>query len=91
MHIQKLMRSDMSADGAVRSATTLDNCQLMETVHENHANHLIPQVEQYKAMYESLYQRCLEDKVSTHEAHACPLPMCRIHNGLNIYQRITIL
>lgn len=44
-------------------ASTRDHCQLMETVEENHSSHLLPQVERYRAMYEHLYQRCVEDKV----------------------------
>ena len=64
-HVQRLVaaqaREGWGAAGG--GASTLDNCQLMETVNENHASHLLPQVERFRAMFEHLYQRCVEDKV----------------------------
>ena len=61
--IRKLLASESGSTSGVGSITTLDNCQLMETVHENHASHLMPQIEQMRAKYEQLYKRCLTDKV----------------------------
>lgn len=62
--IGKLLDRSRSEAGALaRSTSMMDNCQLMETVHENHADHLMPQVEGISANYKQLYRRCLEDKV----------------------------
>lgn len=51
------------SSGAEPSVTPLDTCQLMETMHENHSSHLVPQVEHYREMFEHFYRRCLADKV----------------------------
>lgn len=61
--IQRLLKPDAGGTSRVGSATTLDNCQLMETVHESHVSHSMPQVQQVRQAYEDLYRRCLEDKV----------------------------
>ena len=63
-HIQKLLSSEGSRAKGPGSASTMDNCQLMETVHENHAEHLMPQVARIVADFKQLYQQCLDDKVA---------------------------
>lgn len=61
--IQRVLQPDASGASRVGSATTLDSCQLMETVHESHTSHSLPQVQHIRQAYEDLYQRCSEDKV----------------------------
>lgn len=59
--IRRLLKPEAGAMAA--SVTMLDNCQMMETVHENHASHLMPRVQEIRSSYEHLYQRCLDGKV----------------------------
>lgn len=62
--IQRLVASAREElGGAGQGATPLDACQLMETMHENHAEHLLPQITHTRDVFEHFYQRCLHDKV----------------------------
>lgn len=68
LQIKKLVAAaqqelDAIGGGASGGVTPLDTCQLLETMHDNHTSHLGPQVQHYRSLFESFYQRCLADKV----------------------------
>ena len=77
--IQRLVAAAMvevSSASSSGGVTPLDKCQLMETMHDNHAKQLLPQIEHYRAIFEHFCQKCVEDKVSNRTA---PLTLENAH------------
>ena len=84
--VQKLVRLAVEEVGAAAGpkgvVSPLDNCQLMETMHENHAQLLMPKVERYRAIFEHFYRRCIEDKVCPAMSTVARHKSCRLCSAL---------
>lgn len=63
--IQRVLSEGEGSSSSSRNSmpTALDNCSLMETVHENHVNHIMPRIKEIHEQFQAFYQQCVSAKV----------------------------
>ncbi len=64
--VQRLVEEavrQLSAPSAASSASPLDHCQLMESMHDNHITQLLPRLKACDEGIAAFCQRCMDSKV----------------------------